>query len=541
METCDQFRSFMAQRGMAGSVPEDAAAHLAQCPACRRLWNAYRHSVEQYREAGVGDRHLPDVGPVLTATRARLRRRALAAGAMAAAAVLAVVVGTATLTGDRPRESDSPATAGDPAPTTGARDGVLELTGSATLVGDDGTITPVVGTTTAVEGRMVRTESGEAQLADAKTARISMSPRTRLRVERWRPERSLLVLEEGRLEAQVQHRGPGEVFEVRTPLAVVRVVGTRFVVTHRPEGGTEIVGLEGEVTVEDLAGQWVARVTAGRSVRLGAPPAEAPGGEHPVEAAVHEAPRTAAGPREALEPVVPDALVTEARRLLADGKDGEALELLGKAVEASQPGDAARMLGALAEAYRLAGRPVEAAATWERSLSAGPGPAPESAYLGYADLLAGQDREAEAARVREAYVNAWPSGRHLGQALRELAAFAERDGRPQDAARLRQRLVQEAPRSREAVEVFVDLGLRMARGGDLAGAARWFEVRRDAESRELAEAAWVGLMRVRFEEGRFEEVRSLADQYGHRFPVGGRRDEVGRLVRALPAEPPRPR
>lgn len=538
MDACARFRTLLAQGDGAGSLTAEAEAHLAGCPVCRSLWDAYLRAVAQYREAGAVDPvQLPDPAVVLAAARARTRRRLRVARATAMAAVLALVIGALILSRKGSDTSGLPTPGGEGFVRFGPDAPVLELTGDASLVGQEDQIAAGAREREVAEGGVVRTGEGYAELSDGRTARVSLAPRTRLRVEQWRGARSLLVLEEGGVEAQVNSMVAGETFEVLTPLARVRVIGTRFIVMHHLEGGTEVLGLEGEVTVEDVAGRLVARLTAGRSVRLGTtvPVPREEAGVHGI-GFMRETPTPLPGVgRTGGDPIVPDELVSKARRLLAEGRDDEALRVLQEAVEASRTGVSARVLGALADAYRLAGRPSEAAATWERSLVAGPGPAPETAYLDYAELLDAQDRPADAARVRESYLKAWPSGRHLGQALRDLIAFAEKDGRPEDARALRVRLLQEAPRSKEAVDVLVEQGLRLARAGRLEEAAGWFEGRLDSGSRELTETAWVGLMRIRFDQGRWQDVRFLADEYRQRFPVGARRDEVARLVQALPA------
>ena len=74
------------------------------------------------------------------------------------------------------------------------------------------------------------------------------------------PHRRLTVpdhreLAKGTLRASVRPRGAGEIFEVRTPVAVISVVGTDFVVTHDPREGTLVQVAEGVVRVTDLHGR----------------------------------------------------------------------------------------------------------------------------------------------------------------------------------------------------------------------------------------------------------------------------------------------
>jgi hypothetical protein len=507
--------------------------HLAGCSHCSALRDSYEKALVAMQASNLDTTvSLPAADDIVAATRARLRGRRRARWSLMAAASVAVLVPFWLLLGDSSEEFREPLEAyvqSGPLVSGSAP----ELTGHAVLESRDGAEALSLGSIAVQEGGTIRTDDEPAVLSDQDTASVAIGSRTRLQVVSWRPERTVLQLEAGDIELRVQNRGPGESFEVRTSLAVVKVVGTRFVVRHRAGRSTEVLGLEGQVVVETIEGELVAYVTAGRSVRLdsGVP-------FHGTQAIVpprrQEISRTRDSSRAAGRPVVAEELVFEARRLLADGRDEDALGLLRRALEASTPQESPRILAALAEAYRLAGRMNEAGATWELCLASGSGSVPESAYLQYIDLLTSQGRIAEAVRVRQEYLVNWPAGHALGRVLRDLAAQKEREGLAGDALEIRRRLVRQAPRSSEAIEVFIEQGLRLVESGNLNEAADWFENQRISESRDLAEAAWVGLIRVRFEEEKWDEVASLALRYRHAFPVGSRHAEVERLVDNLP-------
>jgi hypothetical protein len=73
--------------------------------------------------------------------------------------------------------------------------------------------------------------------------------------------------------------------------------------------------------------------------------------------------------------------------------------------------------------------------------------------------------------------------------------------------------------------------------GDRQGADAWFQGVREADRVDIAEAALVGLMRVRREQGDVAEVRSLAEEHARRFPEGARRDEVSRILGSMASGP----
>ncbi len=69
----------------------------------------------------------------------------------------------------------------------------------------------------------------------------------------------------------MEPRTEGQAFEVRTEYAVVTVVGTEFVVDHRPGDRTVVEGISGEVRVASLDGRLLGVVRAGDVLAVPAP------------------------------------------------------------------------------------------------------------------------------------------------------------------------------------------------------------------------------------------------------------------------------
>lgn len=542
---CERFRRWRERTTDGVGLPDELARHVAGCPDCEGLSATYRTAIGAFRDAvSVPPPAMPD--PALLHLRVGEQRAVTLsrppAGAIrwpwvlvpAAAAVVVAVVAW-TISTD-PGRADGASSAG----------AVMDIRPGQTIeAGAGGTVLSVPGA-----GRLV------------------MAPGARTSVDAGSQDHVAIRLEEGRVDAEVPHRDPGQSYEIRTPYAVVRVVGTRFTVLHLPGVATEITVHEGVVAIDTPTGNAVVRLPAGGSARVGPsglqgpakeaaepeaeestapsiltagerpPPTDAPAGSRPVETAslptaigdrvVARRPASSTAPT-SQEPY--EDVVVRVRRLMAAGRETQALLEIETRLALAAAHQRPRLMALAGDAHRLAGHVDEARAAYESALSLWPGTPPEDVCADLATLL--QDRmqqRADAARVWRRYLDAWPRGIYAGRALRLVADDEESAGRPELALALRARLIDEQPQAPEAVDVLVQVGREALSRGDLDGAARWFEGRTASPAPGLSEAALVGMLRVRMQQGRADDVRALAAEHARRFPVGQRRDEVVRLV-----------
>ena len=126
-----------------------------------------------------------------------------------------------------------------------------------------------------------------------------------------------------------------------------------------------------------------------------------------------------------------------------------------------------------------------------------------SFYLRYGIALESMGRREEAIREWERAVDSDPND---AWTLGRLSMAYERDGRTQDAARIRRRL-ESAPGGRGQLRL--SEGWSAAGRGDLAEAEKKFEEAIDAAP-DLA-MAWEGLIRVRIQAGRYIEASRALD------------------------------
>ena len=419
-------------------------------------------------------------------------------------------------------------------------------------------------------GQVIEAVANEVTVADPRIATVTLAAGTRVAVDAWGEDATRLRLVQGRIEADVRHREPAQSFEIRTDLAIIRVVGTRFVVSCVPGVETVVTGIEGTVQVDTTTGTAVGRVTPGLTLRVEAPgtgrwaggaswgqAAVGPGtpgesGSNPATSAqtiaVAAAPRLSAqqnlapraggsvrgadpAPSPGSAPRAEDVLA-QAMELLSRGADREALAALTAALPeagAFRP----RLLALLGDAHRVAGRPTDARTAYEEALAEGDDAAGEGVRIDLAALLQSDLHRPEAAAAAwRTYAEAHPRGRYLSRALWELSRIAEDAGRLDEALATWQRLMAEAPASEEAPRAFVKVGRTLIDRGDLPAAEAWFTNRDRDPAPAFAEAAAVGLMRTRLAQGRGDDVRRLAADHDRRFPTGERADEVRALLEA---------
>lgn len=190
----------------------------------------------------------------------RVRLAWLAAPMAAAAAALLVLFIAST-----PKEIETPAT---PA----RSDLTIASVSETTLVAPDGELHSAQPGTSILPSSVVETGAGGgAVLRDARTASMTIRPATRLRVSTWTRDEAVVELEDGGVRSSVRKRNADQLFEIHTPYAVVRVVGTEFTVTHTPGESTDIETHEGVVEVETLDGRPLGSVAAGETLRVEGP------------------------------------------------------------------------------------------------------------------------------------------------------------------------------------------------------------------------------------------------------------------------------
>ncbi len=469
MVTCRIYEEWRVRMEPGQSAPpRDVEAHLAACATCRRSRTRYEGAIDAIRDQV---ERTSSTGPDMVAIRAglaadhaadRLPARSRAGGrglAVAAAAMAAVVL--AALGGWFVLDREHPVFA--------------THSPAATPSGDPST--PLV--TDVRPGQWIQTEGAETRVSDSRVADLKVGPYTHLQVGAWDTIRTVLFLDEGRIDVSVRSLKADETFEIRTPLALVRVVGTRFRTLHRTGVETVVTCVEGEVKVETLAEVELARVRAGYEVRVTrdgvegprpvaldldavdrlarapAPtPAMAPApvvdrtpwgspGAAPLLASSQVTPRPA--PRADVAPAgpagtaaEPGTVIEEARRNLDRGQAQEAIEAIRRALESGTAPEP-RLLALLGDALRVAGRPEEARAAYERSATSDSAAVPEGVLVDLAQVLQqdlGRPREAERTwwqyltlhprdatpRRRWAAWRCWP-------ATRDVPASAERSGR----------------------------------------------------------------------------------------------------------------
>jgi hypothetical protein len=496
------------------------AAHLVTCPECRRLAAAYRQAVAAGRAET--ELPLPEVAgfPDVVDRIEGRSRRTLAWAALPAAAALAAIVWISW-----PAMEPAPPQP-QPIAASGSVPPAPPLSDSTTTVGlRPPSAVPVPN------GLPVIAPGQGLDLADPANARLYLAPFARVRTEAWSPARSILALDTGTVTADVLPRPPGGLFEVRTEFAVVRVVGTRFTVTHRPGIDTEVACHEGKVGVLAPGRPEVAFLAAGESMRLGPglavgapvlPVARMPSPSAPTRAATNVA-SVPATPSVAVDPA---EILARARWLLAEGRAAEAAALVETALKTAGPARG-RLLAVQGDALRMAGHLEPARDTYQRALAAG---APDGVAADLASMLRlPMGQGAEAVAVWRNYLVESPRGRYADQAWWEIAARHEAQGDGAQALAAWGRLVDDHPGSPHAVRALVLGGRHLAETGDLERAAAWYISRRGHARPDIAEAALAGLIGVRARQGRAEDVAALAAEHARRFPDGAHRDEV-RLV-----------
>lgn len=525
----------------------DLRDHPAQCARCGNLTAAYRLAVDTVREAVDGHQVMAlDMASIRAQLHFREhspRRWKPAPWAAAAAVAAAVLAGTVWWT----LQGDGSPVAGNAGPGRSNASGTARVEPGSVFAARSvsGNESPGDPSYPVHSGQVIETAESTATVSDSRIGTVDLSPNSRLRIGAWNSARTVLHLDRGLVEVDVVLRHTGQIFEVRTEFVTIRVVGTRFHVAHEPGSQTTIISIDGRLHVDTFAGHEVASMAPGRIMKVGPSrvigpmPADreiamAPGPRAVVMPRISNS-RPAVRNRKKEEPPVAQAdkgnspaprapqtsveeAVARARSLLAHGKSREAVDyLMGFQGGAGN----SRVLALLGDAYQLDGKLEEARRAYEKALSAGPSHASESVLVDLAMLYQEKLGSPEGARgAWRRYLDSYPGGRYAGQALYGLAELVRETGGNEEALRLLRQLVREAPGSSEAVRALSEVGLALSRQGRAEDAAAWFGQFKGSPSKNLAQAALVGLMRVRAQQGDKEAVLSLGREHVRRFHGG---------------------
>jgi anti-sigma factor RsiW len=372
----------------------EVEAHLATCARCSAEHALVLATTRALRAA--------EPAPLSAAARERVRRAALAQRAQAPAAVrrlrwplaggvvLAMAAAVAIWIGVR-RPSDFSIVGGDVAVTAVPEASADGARGAVGFHSERG---------------------GQIRLADAATA---MAPATEIV---WRNERRVVELRAGSLTVDVAHRA-GQHFEVRTPLFVVEVVGTKFTVDMKG-----VKTERGTVRVRNPNGGLIGYVDGGQSWALPLSPLEQ------VHAAdVHDEPAPAIEPPAvAAPPAAPDdgagVRLARARRALVRGNAAEARRLAQPLFRLERD-VAAEARAIYAESFLIEGRHADAISAYQIVSRDFPStPQAESALFAVAQLESEHDRPAEARATLQSYLRRYPNGRFAKEAADRLARLS---------------------------------------------------------------------------------------------------------------------
>ena len=219
--------------------------------------------------------------------------------------------------------------------------------------------------------------------------------------------------------------------------------------------------------------------------------------------------------------------LAQARTWISSGSERKAIALLSR----TPPGDWRRD-ALLGDAYRLAGHPTAAARAYADAIArADRPPAPVQADL--ATMLDRLDKPTEALAIWRRYVALHPRGADIGRAHLTLAKSAFTDNRGEDAERHLRAILDMSPVPGEGTTALILLGRRLLAEQRWKDAETVFAPRAVQNTGARAEAALVGLIRVRIGQGRRQDAETLLGEYERRFPAGARSAEVERLRRAL--------
>lgn len=259
-------------------------------------------------------------------------------------------------------------------------------------------------------GTVVETQATEQRIELADGTRVVVEPESRLSV--CAETGVCLVVDRGRARFDVT-KDPDRVFHVRAGDVEVRVVGTRFTVTHRVEAEraeTIVEVSEGVVEVRAGGGD-PRRVAAGQRFAMTFGGSEPPAEPETVEAPIEPQPSTVRRPQEAPSQEEADALFEEARAARA-GDPAQAAQRYGEFVRRfprdPRAGLAAFELGRIR--MDSLGDPAGAVAPLTRALRSSGGAFREDALARLVRVHARLGNSDRCAELRERYLRQYPSG-----------------------------------------------------------------------------------------------------------------------------------
>lgn len=369
--------------------------------------------------------------------------------------------------------------------------------------------------------RLQTAADSQLRFEDPANAAITVEPETVLELTAWSRESTQLALREGTIEADVVHREADERFEVLTANARVVVIGTTFSVSYTEHGGTVVKGSSGKVRVEDSAGKLMGFVTAGGMLRVDR---QAPVVPEAVVAVVAKAP---AAPPEAATPELP--AMQRARRMLMSGQEREAIALLLETPATDWQRDA--LLG---DAYQLVGEYEASQQAYQAAIERS-GSAPASLL---ADLARLEEThlgdEPAAAKTWRSYLEVNAAGPDAPHAYLVVARDTLAAQRNTEAEGYLGSLLEKFPDSAQSTEAMLLLGGQLLQQQRWEDADKLFSPFANGTSAK-AEAALVGLIRVRIAQGEADQAEELIEDYWLGFPKASRSAEVKRLEQALSA------
>ena len=545
------------------TTPEALRAALQHQPSASSAEAFLKAARLQAKSAPTQPKSVPaEAKPVPTQAKAALTPRSPWPMVLALAAVLLLAVGgwwasqTVTSPSEQTHSSDLVAAeqTAPPQPPAGAVPRPLH---AQTVLGEvrvDGVVLSADQRPVLSSGHQIQTgASGQFTFGNPTNATVKADANTHVQVVAWNPTLTQLDLTTGTVHAEVVHREADETFEGRTANARVVVVGTTFSVSYSELGGTVVRGTSGKVRVERHNGTLVGVVTAGGMLHI-EPTADTPedtlvgsasgttGAEEPTRhtAPAHNdastRPAQSTGQEAAARPAHSPEVSEEAKpallraaELLARGDEAQAIALLEGTPATDWQRDA--LLG---DAYQLSGQVEAAEAAYLRAIALTQSP-PETLLADLANLQTrGQAHSAAASATWRLYLTLHPTGTSALRAHFSLAASAASVGNTAESETHLRQVLTQFPDKPERDTAMLMLGSQLLQQQRWEDAEALFSNEIDGRS-DAAEAALVGLIRVRIAQGQAALAEGLLEDYWLGYPQAKRAEEVRRLEQALEA------